>query len=106
PKLGTDELILRADELIAAGLRNDARDELARNERAFLNRHDRAAACAVLLDPYRKAGSFNRAWMLAVSYSGSALDGPPEGDAKRWWENAYPRAYRELVDKHQHLGKN
>jgi soluble lytic murein transglycosylase len=44
--------------------------------------------------------------MLAVSYSGSALDGPPENDAKRWWENAYPRAYQDLVEKHGHLGKN
>ena len=44
--------------------------------------------------------------MLAVSYSGSALDGPPEGDAERWWENAYPRAYRELVEKYQALGNN
>jgi len=106
PKLASDELILRADELIAAGMGTDAGDELSRNERAFLKRNDRAAAFAMLLDRYRKAGNFNRPWMLAVSYSGAALDGPPEADAKRWWENAYPRAYRELVEKHQHLGKN
>ncbi len=106
PKLSSDELILRADELIEAGLGNDAGDELARNERAFLKRNDRAAAFAMLLDRYRKAGNFNRPWMLAVSYSGSALDGPPEGDAKRWWENAYPRAYFDLIEKYQSLGKN
>jgi soluble lytic murein transglycosylase len=106
PKLANDELIRRADELIAAGMGTDAGDELSRNERAFLKRNDRGAAFAMLLDRYRKAGNFNRPWMLAVSYSGSALSGPPEGDAKRWWENAYPRAYRELVEKHQHLGKN
>ncbi|HEY5925467.1 MAG TPA: transglycosylase SLT domain-containing protein, partial [Kofleriaceae bacterium] len=106
PKLASDELILRADELIAAGLGTDAGDELSRNERGFLKRNDRGAAFAVLLDRYRKAGNFNRPWMLAVSYSGSALDGPPEADAKRWWENAFPRAYLDLVEKHQHLGKN
>jgi soluble lytic murein transglycosylase len=105
-KLARDELILRADELIAAGLGTDAGDELARNERGFLKRNDRAAAFAMLLDRYRKAGNFNRPWMLAVSYSGGALDGPPEDDAKRWWENAYPRAYHDLVEKHRHLGKN
>ncbi len=60
----------------------------------------------MLLDRYRKAGNFNRPWMLAVSYSGAALDGPPQDDAKRWWENAYPRAYQDLIEKHQALGKN
>lgn len=44
--------------------------------------------------------------MLAVSHHGGALDGPPRDDARRWWENAYPRAYRELVDKHGPLGAN
>ncbi|MEO6777711.1 MAG: transglycosylase SLT domain-containing protein [Kofleriaceae bacterium] len=104
--LASDALIARADELIAAGLGVDAGQELARGERAFLHRHDRAAAFAMLLDRYRKAGNYNRPWMLAVSYSGSALDGPPEDDARRWWENAYPRAYRDLVEKYQALGDN
>jgi len=104
--LASDDLIKRADELIAAGLGADAGDELAREERAFLKRHDRGRAFAMLLDRYRKAGNFNRPWMLAVSYSGSALDGAPEADAQRWWENAYPRAYKDLVDKYQALGHN
>ncbi len=104
--LASDELIARADELIAAGLGIDAGQELARGERPFLKRHDRGAAFAMLLDRYRKAGNFNRPWMLAISYHGGALDSPPEGDARRWWENAFPRAYRELIEKHQHLGKN
>jgi soluble lytic murein transglycosylase len=60
----------------------------------------------MLLDRYTKAGNFNRPWMLAVSYSGSALDGPADGDARRWWQHAYPRAYRDLVEKYQALGKN
>jgi soluble lytic murein transglycosylase len=104
--LATDPLIRRADQLIAAGLGSEAGDELSRNERAMLSRHDRSAAFAMLLDRYHKAGNFFRPWMLAVSYSGSALDGPPENDARRWWENAYPRAYRELIEKHQALGEN
>ncbi len=105
-KLASDDLIKRVDELIAAGLGVDAGDELSRGERGFLKRHDRGAAFAMLLDRYRKAGNFNRPWMLAVSYGGGALNGPAEGDAKRWWENAYPRAFRELVEKHQSLGNN
>jgi soluble lytic murein transglycosylase len=104
--LATDPLIARVDQLLAAGLGSDAGDELYRDERGFLRRHDRAAAFATLLDRYRKAGNFFRPWMLAVSYSGSALDGPAKDDARRWWENAYPRAYRELIEKHQALGAN
>lgn len=106
PKLASDRLIQRVDLLIAAGLGVEAGTELARGERAFLSRNDRGAAFAMLLDRYRKAGNFNRPWLLAVSYSGSALDGPPVDDARRWWENAYPRAYQELVEKYQALGKN
>ena len=104
--LAKDDLIRRADELIAAGLGVDAGVELARAERAFLKRHDRGAAFAMLLDRYRKAGNFNRPWMLAVSYHGGALNGPPDADARRWWEHAYPRAYNDLIETHQHLGKN
>jgi soluble lytic murein transglycosylase len=84
----------------------DAGIELARGERAFIKAHDHAQAFAMLLARYVKAGNYNRPWMLAVSYSGEALDSPPEADAKRWWQNAYPRAYRELVEKYQGLGDN
>lgn len=104
--LASDPLIARADQLIAAGLPTEAGDELSRGERAFLGRHDRAAGFAMLLDRYHKAGNYFRPWMLAVSYSGSALDGPPEDDARRWWENAYPRAYRDLIENYQALGGN
>jgi len=104
--LAKDDLIARADELIAAGLTVDAGYELARGERAFLRRHDRGAAFAMLLDRYRKAGNFNRPWMLAIVHGSAALDGPAEGDARRWWEHAYPRAYQPLIEQHQHLGNN
>jgi soluble lytic murein transglycosylase len=106
PALAADPLIARADELIAAGLLADAGRELARDERGFLRRHDRAAAFAMLLDRYRRAGNFHRPWMLAVIHGGAALGGPPEGDARRWWEHAYPRAYRALVEQHQGIGQN
>jgi soluble lytic murein transglycosylase len=104
--LATDPVIARADALITAGLGTEAGDELARNERAFLKRHDHAAAFAMLLDRYRAAGNYFRPWMLAVSYSGTALDGPAVDDARRWWENAYPRAFKDLIEKYQDLGKN
>ena len=104
--LASDELIERADELIAAKLGADAGRELERGEKPFLKRHDHGPAFAMLLDRYRKSGDYFRPWMLAVSYCGSALDGPAEGDARRWWENAYPRAYRELVEQYEKLGDN
>lgn len=104
--LARDPLITRIDALIAAGLTEDAGNELERGERAFLKRHDRAAGFAMLLDRYRKAGNYNRPWMLASVYGGTALLGPASDDARRWWENAYPRAYRELVEKFQSVGDN
>ncbi len=104
--LASDELIARADELIHGGLGADAGRELERGEKAFLARHDHGPAFAMLLDRYRKAGDYFRPWMLAVSYCGRALDGPAEDDAARWWTNAYPRAYRELVEQYEKLGDN
>ncbi|HWO25973.1 MAG TPA: transglycosylase SLT domain-containing protein [Kofleriaceae bacterium] len=105
-KLAADPLIARADELIAAGLLSDAGNELLRDERGFLRRHDRAAGLAMLLDRYRKAGNYTRPWTLATLLHGGALGGPPEGDARRWWEHAYPRAFQALVEEHQGSGKN
>lgn len=104
--LAKDSLIARADELIKAGLGVEAGDEIERDEKGFLGRHDRGPALAMLLDRYRKAGNFNRPWMLATVYDGGALDGPASGAARVWWEHAYPEAYQELIEKHQGLGDN
>lgn len=104
--LSADDLIERVDELIAAGLGAEAGSELARSEKLFLRRYERPRALTMLLDRYRKAGNFNRPWLLAVSYAGGALNAPPQGDARRWWEHAYPRAYSTLVEKYQKLGDN
>jgi soluble lytic murein transglycosylase len=106
PKLATDPLIRRADELIAAGLTVEAGDELSRGERAFIKKHTATRALPVLFDRYRKAENYNRPWMLSVVYGGRALSRPPEGAARAWWELAYPRAFRSLVEKHQQIGDN
>jgi len=104
-KLAADPLIQRVDELIAAGLGGFAGEELERGEKPFLKRHPRAAALAVLLDRYRRAGNFSRPWMLAASYGGSrAFDAPPKGPARVWWEHSLPLAYREMVEKWRPLG--
>ena len=104
-KLAADPLVQRVDELIAAGLGTFAGEELERGEKPFLKRHARAAALAMLLDRYRKAGNYSRPWMLAASYGGSrAFDAPPKGPARVWWEHSLPLAYKPLVDKWRHLG--
>lgn len=104
--LAADPLVVRVDELIAAGLGVEAGVELYRGERAFIERHGRARALPILMDRYRKAGNYNRPWMLAEVYGGGASRVPPDGDARPWWEHAYPLAYRELVEKYQGLGDN
>ncbi len=108
PALARDPLIAMADELIAAGLDAEAGFELRRGERAFLKRtKPRSAALAMLMDRYRRAGNFNRPWMMSVVYGGRrALNVPPTGRARVWWQHAYPRAYRTLIDKWGYLGKN
>jgi soluble lytic murein transglycosylase len=105
PALAADPLIRAADELLAAELPIEAGAELRRGEPALFERHDKARAMAVLLDRYRRAGNYNRPWMLAVVHGGNrALDAAPEGRARSWWEHAYPLAYRQLVDTWRHLG--
>lgn len=104
--LTDDPLIARADELIAAGLIEEAGYELTRDEGGFLKRHNRAAGFAVLFDRFRQASNFNRPWMLSIVHATSALNGPPTGTAKTWWQNAYPQAYQALIEKHQALGDN
>jgi soluble lytic murein transglycosylase len=71
-----------------------------------VKRHPRADAFAVIFDRYRRAEDFARAYDLAEAHGEEALSGPPEGAARVWWENAYPRAYRALVEQYQALGGN
>jgi soluble lytic murein transglycosylase len=105
PALAADPLIRAADELLAAELPIEAGVELRRGEQGLFERHDKARAMAALLDRYRRAGNYNRPWMLAVVHGGDrALDAAPEGRARTWWEHAYPLAYRQLVETWRHLG--
>ncbi len=106
-KLAGDELIRDADELLRAGLGNFASYELRRGEKAFIKRHGREKGLAMLMDRYRKAGNYNRPWMMAVVYGGTrALNAPPKGRARPWWEHAYPRAFEQWVERHRGQGKS
>ena len=103
-KLARDPLVRAADELLAAGLIVAAGFELRRGERAFLKRHDRGPALAMLCDRYRRGANFNRPWYLGIVYGRAALAAPPRGPARIWWQHAYPLAYDDLVEKHRPLG--
>ena len=106
PEMRADPALLDARELIAAGLTAEAGLELRRAEKGFLNRHKRkrAQAYAALMDIYREAGNYNRPWMLAATRGSRALNAPPKGNARIWWEHAYPRAFETFVKKHASVG--
>ncbi len=106
PKVEADPAIARFDELETAGLDVDAGTELARAAKAFVKRHPRADALAVLFDRYGRGSNWNRPWKLALAYDGGALDTPAEGPARFWWQHAYPEAYKDLVEEFADLGKN
>lgn len=101
-----DPAIVRFDELEAAGLDVDAGKELYRVERAFLGRHPRPEAFAVLFDRYGRGANWHRPWRLAIVHGASALATPAEGNARFWWRHAYPEAYKPLVEAYRDLGKN
>lgn len=106
PAVAADPAIVAFDELEAAGLADDAGVELRRVEGAFVRRHDRAKALAVLFDRYGRGNDWHRPWQLAVGSDRGALDTPAEGTARWWWTHAYPEAYKELVERHAALGHN
>jgi soluble lytic murein transglycosylase len=99
-------LIGRVDELLAAGMDVEAGLELHRGEHAFIQANGAARALPVLFDRYDRAGNANRPWELAEEHGGHALDQPPVGAARVWWEHAFPRAYRGFVESYQALGAN
>jgi len=103
---GRDPLIRKVDELIAAGLGVAAAEELRRGETGLFRRLGRGDGLAAALDRYRRAGNYNRPWMLAVVRGRQALATEPTGAARTWWEHAYPLAYRDLVERWRHEGDN
>jgi soluble lytic murein transglycosylase len=106
--LVADPLVQRVDELIAAAMGVEAGYELERGESALLKRYPRSRpeVLALLMDRYRKSGTFSRPWMLALVHGERALDMEPTGRARVWWEHAFPLAYREFIERWRHLGEN
>lgn len=95
-----DPAVLRAEELASAGLVADAAVDLQRSESDLEARLGRDQALAVLLDRYRHFRGFRRAWQLAETRGGAALQAAPVKTARTVWEAAHPRAWQPLVAKH------
>ncbi|HEY4186530.1 MAG TPA: transglycosylase SLT domain-containing protein, partial [Polyangia bacterium] len=98
-RASADPTLARADELAAAGLDVEAGWELQQDEKGVLRRLGEAGGTRVLLDRYARWKAFHRAYELGESTHSGALGMAPEGAARPWWEAAYPRAYRDLVEK-------
>jgi soluble lytic murein transglycosylase len=95
-----DPTLARADGLAAAGLDVEAGWALQRDEKAVLHRLGGAGGTRLLLERYARWKAFHRAYELGESQNGGALGQAPEGAARPWWEAAYPRAYRDLVERY------
>jgi soluble lytic murein transglycosylase len=99
-KAQNDPAVVRADELARAGLAADAGPDLQRREDELDGRVGRDQALAVLLDRYRRYGSYRRACQLAESRGGATLQAAPVKTTRAVWEAAHPRAYQDLVERH------
>lgn len=105
---GTEGLaaLAKLEELIDAGMTVEAGWEAERNEKELLKRLGSQGGLAALLDVYRRAQNWSRAYQLAESRADPALAAEPTGAARPFWEAAYPRAYDELVGKYGPAGGN
>ncbi|MES1171891.1 MAG: transglycosylase SLT domain-containing protein [Bacteroidota bacterium] len=99
-KIAADATLARVQELAAAGLDVEAGWELRRAEKELLGRFGDANGTRLLLSRYPGVKAFRRAYEIAESRSGGALSVAPEGDARVWWQAAYPRAYQDLVERY------
>jgi len=105
-RAAADPTLARTDELQAVGLEVEAGWELQKDEKAVLKRLGDATGMRVILARYAAFKAFHRAYELAESRNGGALGQAPEGAARLWWEAAYPRAYRELIEKYGQAAGN
>ena len=93
--------LVRANQLVAAGLDVEAGWEIERDEKALLRRLGESHGIPLLLARYPEVKAFHRAYEIGESRNAGALSFAPDGDPtiRLWWQAAYPLAYRELVDR-------
>ncbi len=93
-----DPVLERAQELLAAGLDVEAGEELGRAEASVLQHLGKARGPALLLEEYPRMRAFHQALRLAENHGASALVSAPNGPARLFWQAAYPRAFRDMVE--------
>jgi soluble lytic murein transglycosylase len=93
-------LLLKAKELIGAEIFDLARHLLRHNEEKYLNQHSNFNVLASLLDTYRDAGDYNRAWLLAIRKGYGSLLRLPTTKNIFIWEHSYAKCARDLLHKH------
>lgn len=108
PRLASDPVVARIDELLKSGMKTAAGAELDREDGDLIKRLGAARALPLLLDRYRQAENFHRVHRLGETYAGAALRTDPHGvpAARGWWEAIYPRAYQAFIEKYGPTGNN
>lgn len=97
-KPARDPALERARELLAAGLDVEAGEELGRAEASVLQHMGKANGTTLLLEEYPRMRAFHRALRLAETHGASALASAPTGPARIFWQAAYPRGFRDMVE--------
>jgi soluble lytic murein transglycosylase len=102
PRSLRDPRVASAEELMGAGMMLPAAEELEEGETGILKAFGGDRAVGWLLDLYRRAGDYHRAYRLAEARGAAALAADPQADAgtRRFWEAAFPRAYPSLVEQY------
>ncbi|HVV48922.1 MAG TPA: transglycosylase SLT domain-containing protein, partial [Polyangia bacterium] len=97
-----DPVVARALELAEAGMDVEAGAELERDEKGVLARAGGEKAAGWLLETYRRAGDYHRAYRFVESHDAGALAADPhaDGGVRVFWEAAFPRAYAPLVERY------
>lgn len=101
-KTARDPIVARAEELADAGMDVEAGAEIERDEKGILQRAGGEKAAPWLLELYRRAEDFHRAYHFVESHDSGALAADPHADdgVRVFWEAAFPRAYAPLVDRY------
>jgi soluble lytic murein transglycosylase len=97
-KSAHDPVLERARELLQAGLDVEAGEEMGRAEASVMQNLGKSQGLAVLLEEYPRMRAFHQALHLAESHGASALAAAATGPARLYWQAAYPRAFRDMVE--------